>query len=246
MINRLSISDIQSMLFKGITFKMTKDIERYKDWHFGCKWTDAIIGQHPESNNRSHQCRMYVPKWRVLGFPDLEIFTEEVNLGLWEAIEGSDKYIQEGISVKEYMGEMNETILSEESIKKMKVLFEVGKSKLVGYLPISTIKSYSNLTFDKTVECIDLFCRKNYLKFKIIKSGSTGSGALYVWDAFKLGKFIKDNEPVFSKYNIDGDEKYISKIEHTTYLKTAHPEMYKLIGQSFSDVRFENIFEKYK
>lgn len=140
----------------------------------------------------------------------------------------------------------NENILSEESILKMKDLFDVGKKKLVGYLPLATIKSYSNLTFDKTVEHIDSFCKQNNLKFKIIKSGTTGSGALYVWDYNKLNRFMIDNKELLDKYSIFDDEKYISKVEHTTYLKTRHPDMFKLIGQSFSDERFENIFEKYK
>lgn len=141
--------------------------------------------------------------------------------------------------------EVTENTLSHESIEKMKDLFHVGTKKLVGYLPLATIKSYSNITFDKTVQ-YDSFCKENNLKFKIIKSGTTSSGALYVWDSAKLNKFWDDNKELFTKYGIFNDEQYISKIEHTTYLKTKHPKMYELIGQSFSDVRFENIFEKYK
>ncbi len=75
-----------SMLAAGATFKQTKKIKRYHDWYFGCKWTDAIIGQHPVDNNRNIQVRMFVPNWRVLGFPDLEIFVEEYNNGDWELI----------------------------------------------------------------------------------------------------------------------------------------------------------------
>jgi len=136
--------------------------------------------------------------------------------------------------------------LSIESYDKMKDLFNVGTTKLVGYLPLSTIKSYSNISFDDTVKYIDSFCIRHNLKFKIIKGGTTGSGALYVWDSDKLNSFINDNKEVFEKYLIHSDERYISSIEHVTYLKTRHNKMYELIGQSFSDVRFDNIFDKYK
>lgn len=142
--------------------------------------------------------------------------------------------------------EGTENTLSHESIEKMKDLFHVGTKKLVGYLPLRIIKSYSNISYEDTIKYIETFCKENNLKFKIIKNGTTSGGALYVWDSAKLNNFWDDNKELFTKYGIFNDEQYISKIEHTTYLKTKHPKMYELIGQSFSDTRFENIFDKYK
>ena len=128
----------------------------------------------------------------------------------------------------------------------MKDLFDVGKKKIVGYLPLSTIKMYSNIIYKDTVKYIADFCIINNLKHVIIKNGKTGSGALYVWDAAKLNKFIEDNKKVFGMQLIFDDEKFISKIEQAAYPIEMYPKIYKLIGQSFSDTRFENIFEKYK
>ncbi len=78
--------EIIKMLSEGIEFRMTKNISRYKGMHCGNKWTDAVIDQHPTSNNRDIQVRMYVPKWRVLGYPNLYSFVEEYNEGLWKEI----------------------------------------------------------------------------------------------------------------------------------------------------------------
>ncbi len=79
-------SEVIKMLSEGIEFRMTKNISRYKGMHCGTKWTDAIVDQHPTSNNRDVEVRMYVPNWRVLGYPYLDSFVEEYNNGLWKEI----------------------------------------------------------------------------------------------------------------------------------------------------------------
>lgn len=46
---------------------------------------------------------MYVPKWRVLGFPHLDEIVEEYNKGWWTKTDlPPTKIIHHGISVQEY------------------------------------------------------------------------------------------------------------------------------------------------
>lgn len=83
-IHKKNDNELIKMLSKGVTFKMTKSISRYKNWHSGTKWNDAEVGEH--FCNKDSQVTMYVPKWRTLGYPDLQEFVEEYNDGLWEEI----------------------------------------------------------------------------------------------------------------------------------------------------------------
>lgn len=83
-IHKKNDNEVIKMLSKGITFKMTKSISRYENWHSGTKWNDAEVGEH--FCNKDSQVTMYVPKWRTLGYPDLKEFIEEYNDGLWEEI----------------------------------------------------------------------------------------------------------------------------------------------------------------
>ncbi len=134
--------------------------------------------------------------------------------------------------------------LSKEAVVKMADLFNVGKTKMVGYLPISTIEKYSKMPFNDALYCLNRHCLKNYLVLLLIQGGSTDSGAVYVWDEQVLKAFITDNKITFDQYKIFKPADFIFKIEKAFY-ESEHPKLYKLIGQAFSDKRFENIFDKY-
>ena len=65
-------------------------------------------------------------------------------------------------------------------------LFHVSSKKLIGYLPLSTIIEYAG---EEGVNKLTKWAKDNNLNYKIIKSGNTGSGALYIYDKENLQKF---------------------------------------------------------
>ena len=79
-------------------------------------------------------------------------------------------------------------------------LFDVGRKKAVGYLPLETIRSYGKgiLTANKLI----LWAYKNKLKPKIYKHGHTGSGALYIWDENMLRELLNIYRDILINANI--------------------------------------------
>lgn len=131
---------------------------------------------------------------------------------------------------------------------KLRDLCDVGTRKMVGYLPQYTIQEH--IPSASTAKYLfEMFTQTNGLKMKFFKETiktTTSSGALYIWDPITLGKFMNDNKPSFKKYGLSNQQQYITFLEHTTVFKEIDPHMYKLIGQTFSDDRFDHIFKMYK
>ena len=58
-------------------------------------------------------------------------------------------------------------------------LLDVGTKKALGYLPLSTIKTYGG---NEAKQELINFAIENNLKYAIYLNGSTASGALYIWN----------------------------------------------------------------
>jgi hypothetical protein len=115
-------------------------------------------------------------------------------------------------------------------------LLNVGDSKLVGYLPLSTIKErggkQAEIKITKWAKASGLSCKK-------IMGGGTDSGALYVWHNDQLAEFLKKHASVFASAQVPiKPEKYIDYIEHFTVSLNVFPNVYVLIAKTFNDPRF--------
>lgn len=116
-------------------------------------------------------------------------------------------------------------------------LLNVGAEKLVGYLPLSTIREDGGHKADLKIM---QWAKETGLSCKKIKNGQTDSGALYVWHNDFLAMFLKKYSAVFENAEIPTTpEKYIDYIEHFTVSLNTSPNAYILIAKTFNDPRFK-------
>ncbi len=75
------------------------------------------------------------------------------------------------------------------SAPHMKDLSNVGKKKLVGYLPIQTIEQYGGADAMKNIKG---WAKANHLSYRKFSERNChiGSGAVYLWDTTKLFEFL--------------------------------------------------------
>ena len=121
----------------------------------------------------------------------------------------------------------------------MSDLYNVGKTKAVGYLPIPNINKYGNDTVENVIE----WCKLNNLKYKIFteKEGSTWGGALYVYDYNMLEKILEKHYNILQSANVPlNPDKYVDYIETNIVNNDLFPQAYKIIGLTFNDKRFRD------
>jgi hypothetical protein len=119
----------------------------------------------------------------------------------------------------------------------MSDLYDVGRKKSVGYLPLSTLAD-----LNENIGEIIKYTRLNNLNYKIYNSGEcdTSSGAIYVWCESMLAKILIDNQTVLAKakipfkYCID----YIDYIASKYVCSEKYPLAYIVVGKTFNDFRF--------
>ena len=116
-------------------------------------------------------------------------------------------------------------------------LYDVGKTKALGYLPLETIREYGD-----SIENILDYANKNYLKSVLLnypEECDILSGALYLFDEAMLLKFLHKYTNVLKQANVPCSNclayKYIAEVfvDNRYY-----PEAYKVIGLTFNDGRF--------
>ena len=116
-------------------------------------------------------------------------------------------------------------------------LYNVGKTKAVGYLPYDNIKKYGN----DSVENVIKWCELNNLKYHHFKpwEGTTGSGgAFYVYDYNMLLKLLEKYSDILINANIPIEPNaYISYIEKNIVDNNIYPEAYKVVAITFNDKR---------
>ncbi len=116
-------------------------------------------------------------------------------------------------------------------------IFGVHEEKPLGYLPISTIKEYSDISPEELSE----LCRKNGLKtllFEEPEQPRIVQEALYVYDDRALQLLIDDNLHLLEKYEWPTTPyDLVQKISTTAADSIEQPDLYRLIAYAFADPR---------
>lgn len=115
----------------------------------------------------------------------------------------------------------------------MEDLYGVGKTKMLGYLPLRTVTDLCGQNLDKVTETLvsrDLFvCTFNDKECDIF------SGAIYVADLNQLQDFLTTNKGILSNAQWSSDAKiFIRQVANET---ATDPEVYDLIAMTFNDPR---------
>lgn len=133
--------------------------------------------------------------------------------------------------------------MSEEELIKLPYfedLLNVGKTKMVGYLPIRTMIHYGA---KESIGLVQHFAEQNHLDCMIVSEliSNCASGALYIWHPIQLEIFLNNHIQTFTDAGIPTKpDKYVFYIATITVPKDLYPEAYKLIGKTFNDPRFRD------
>lgn len=120
-------------------------------------------------------------------------------------------------------------------------LFNVGRTKLVGSLPILELRKYFSEDF--IYNDLKAWAEKRGLRAKLKFEGQTGGGAFYVWNSKGLMAFLSTHEQALTVARIPiTPEAYIDHIEKHPVSKDDFPVAYSLIGKTFNDARFRHAY----
>lgn len=119
-------------------------------------------------------------------------------------------------------------------------LFNVGKTKSLGYLPLSTIIDYG-----KTIEELIEYAKINELNYILLNQNEsmTASGALYLYDKKMLSKITFEFSEILinAEVPINDLDEMIIYLENNTVDARVNPLAYIVIGKMFNDKRFINV-----
>jgi hypothetical protein len=132
----------------------------------------------------------------------------------------------------------NYIIGDKESEKRfMSSLYNVGITKVVGYLPIGNIPIYGNDTVENVIQWV----KNNNLEYKIFteEEAKTSTGALYIYDYNMLNQILLSNKDVLYDAGVPLDpHDYINYIASNIVYQHLYPLAYEIIGKTFNDERF--------
>lgn len=116
-------------------------------------------------------------------------------------------------------------------------LYNVGKTKSLGYLPINTIVNIC----DTQIETILKYAKSNNLKTILLseKECTIRSGALFVYNEKMLREILNKNKDILKEANIPTKERnYILYIAKNHVSPIIYEKAYEIIGITFNDKRF--------
>ena len=115
-------------------------------------------------------------------------------------------------------------------------LYDVGKKKALGYLPINTLIDHCNKTVEEMLE----FASKNGINTKIFGTCNIMTGAIYFYDEKMLSNMLKQYNGILKSAGVPCDDclEYIDYITDYTVYCEKYPEAYRVIGLTFNDSRF--------
>ena len=130
--------------------------------------------------------------------------------------------------------EIYDTVYSQTYIDKLlSDLLLVGKSKMLGYLPINTLVNICKTPISQMIE----YAKKHDLGYVLVSDESIASGALYFYDKKLLPKFLIRHKNHFSKAHVPWDNP-VKFIRYIARYLVQEPIAYSLIGYAFNDDRF--------
>lgn len=123
-------------------------------------------------------------------------------------------------------------------------LYNVGKKKSLGYLPVETLTEMCNKSI---LDMVD-YANKNELKWIIFdyKDCVIGGGAIYMYDETMLNKILKEYSSVLTNSGVpcDSCDNYINYISKHIVSERKYPEAHRVIGLTFNDIRYRHHLEK--
>ena len=114
-------------------------------------------------------------------------------------------------------------------------LYQVGPSKPLGYLPLTTIQ-VSGVSVDQLIA----WAQSQNLKHKLLseKQCDIAGGALYIWSSQSVQKLLDDNLSILKQSNWPiHDDAFVHKVANHL---AKQPSLYELVGVMFSDERMEH------
>jgi hypothetical protein len=118
-------------------------------------------------------------------------------------------------------------------------LLDVGKTKSLGYLPLSTL---TKLCESSVSEMID-YANKNNLGWVLYEEGRCDvcSGALYLFHEKQLMNMLDCNRAVLDDAGVPNSNaiEYIHYISSDTVYSEKYPLAYEVVGRTFNDKRFK-------
>jgi len=115
-------------------------------------------------------------------------------------------------------------------------LLNVGKTKSLGYLPLSTITDICKSSVKELIEYAD----KNNLEWVLFSkwSCSIHSGALYLYDRAKLSAILEKNQSALTKANVPTNSvfQYIQHISRVEININTYPEAWAAIHETFTTI----------
>lgn len=117
-------------------------------------------------------------------------------------------------------------------------LYDVGRSKSLGYLPLSTLTEVC----DTSIQTIIDYAKAKNLEHRIYtqEECDIGSGAIFVYDERMLLGILQSNKETLAQAKIPTDNvmDYIHYINKVPVLEEKYPLAYRVIGKTFNDPRF--------
>lgn len=117
-------------------------------------------------------------------------------------------------------------------------LYNVGKIKSLGYLPLDTLTEMCNKSIQDMID----YANKNKLNWLIYdyEDCFIVGGAIYMYDETMLMNILQKYSEALISAAIPCDSciAYINYIAKNTVLQSKYPEAYSVIGLTFSDERF--------
>jgi hypothetical protein len=117
-------------------------------------------------------------------------------------------------------------------------LYNVGSSKSLGYLPLSTLTEVCNTSIQDIID----YSNTNNLGYLLYTQEESGisSGAIFVYDETMLLNILQTNKKILVKAKIPTDNviDYINYTNKVFVPEEKYPLAYKVIGKTFNDPRF--------
>ena len=119
-------------------------------------------------------------------------------------------------------------------------LYNVGKTKAVGYLPINTIVNICGVQIEQLL----YYAKCNNIKsvvFKLPFSSLVNGGSVFFYNEQAVTSLLRQYRPILKQARIPHDSslKFVKYIAKHSVPEYKYPEAFRVIGIAFGDTRFK-------